>query len=204
MLQKLLIATGNPSKAKEIGIALIEFPLEILTLNDLENRPNDPEENGVTFKENALIKAKFWFDQTGIISLADDSGILVDALPDELGVHTVRFGAGPDASDEEWLEHFLQRLKHVPPAKRTAKFVCVLALVQPREETKFFFGEVHGKITEKAEAPILPRIPLSSVFIPDGSDKVFAAMTKDEKGKWSHRGRAIQELKKFLINSPIL
>ena len=198
MTKKLLLATTNPSKAREITTALSDLALEIINLNDLTQRSAEPREDGESFEANARIKAEFWNKETGLSSLADDSGILVDALPGELGVHTVRFGAGSAASDTEWLEYFLNKMKDVPQKKRTAKFVCVIALADTNKPTEFFHGEVQGKITEKAEASLLPRIPLSSVFIPEGADKVFAAMSEIEKEQWSHRGRALQQLKEFL------
>ncbi|MFH1375889.1 MAG: non-canonical purine NTP pyrophosphatase [Patescibacteria group bacterium] len=197
-MQKLLLATNNPSKAREISSALSDLDIEIISLLDLDKSKfaDEPPEDGATFEENARIKAEFWAKETGIPTLADDSGILVEALPGKLGVKTVRFGAGAEASDAEWLKHFLARMEGT--ANRKAKFICVLAFAQPNEQTEFFEGEVDGKITEKAEAPILPRIPLSSVFLADEADKVFAAISKEEKARFSHRGRALHKAKVFL------
>lgn len=194
----LLIASGNPSKTHELASSLADLPYQILSLADLPSRPPEPPEDGETFEENAAIKAEFWCKQTNLTTLADDSGILVDALPGELGVRTVRFGAGAQASDEEWLKHFLERLKDVPKEKRGARFVSVIAVAQPNKKTEFFRGEVLGKILEKPAAPLKPRIPLSSIFLADGAPTVFAAMTAEEKARWSHRGRAISEAKKYL------
>lgn len=222
----MLLATANPSKARELTAALSDFDLEIQTLADFPELELPPED-GETFEENAKIKAEFCAQETGLPALADDSGILVEALPGELGVKTVRFGKGEDASDEEWLDYFLEKMSG--QKNRRAKFVCVLALTNlpfetnppksplvrgdshfspdkgrsPRSggrgfETKFFHGEVEGEILREIAAPILPRIPLSSVFLADGADQVFAAMSEDEKARFSHRGRAVAELRKFL------
>jgi XTP/dITP diphosphohydrolase len=201
MTQKLLLATNNPSKAHEIAESLQALDLEILSLLDLDKSkfPEEPPEDGETFEDNARIKAEFWVKQTGLPTLADDSGILVEALPNELGVKTVRFGKGPEASDAQWLDYFLARMEG--KENRQAKFVCVLALTQPQGSTprvEFFRGEVTGRITEKIESPILPRIPLSSVFLADGTEKVFAAMSAAEKAQWSHRGKALGKAKVFL------
>ncbi|MFH0776420.1 MAG: non-canonical purine NTP pyrophosphatase [Patescibacteria group bacterium] len=197
---QIILATANPSKARELSAALADLSLEIQTLHDFPNLKLPPE-TGATFEENARIKAEFCARETGLTALADDSGILVEALPNELGVKTVRFGAGENASDAEWLAHFLERMKN--EKNRRAKFICVLALARPNEPTKFFRGEVAGEILSEIAAPILPRIPLSSVFLADGAERVFAAMSEKEKREFSHRGRATALLKKFLENLPL-
>ncbi len=199
---QILLATGNLGKARELVAALADTPHEFLTLSDLPDRASDPIETGTTFEENARIKAKYWYQQTGLTALADDSGILVDALPDELGVNTVRWGAGKNATDSEWLDYFLERLKDVPSEKRGAEFRCVLALAQPGQTIEYFKGKVRGTLTFEPKAPLLPGIPLSSVFIPEGADKVFAAMSAAEKSKYSHRGQALVALKQFLSKIP--
>ena len=197
---QLLLATSNPSKTREIAKALTDLNLEIISLQDLEKSKfaKEPPENGKTFEENARIKSEFWQRETGLPTLADDSGILVDALPGELGVKTVRFGAGAEASDAEWLDYFLARMEGVK--NRRAKFVCVLAFSRTNKPTEFFRGEVYGEILENPAAPLLPRIPLSSVFLADGVNEVFAAMPTAKKSKLSHRGKAIGKVKKFLSN----
>ena len=200
MLKKLLLATGNPSKIREIMEALNNLDLKIILIADLPAVPdrNEPLEDGETFEENARIKSEFWQREIGLPTLADDSGIIVDALPNELGVKTVRVGAGAKASDAEWLEYFLARMEGVK--NRRAKFVCVLAFSRTNKPTEFFRGEVCGEILEKPAAPLLPRIPLSSVFLADGANEVFTAMPAAEKAKFSHRGKAIEKVKKFLTN----
>ena len=197
-MTKLLLATNNPSKVREISDNLRDQNLTITSLLDLDKSkyPPEPHEDGETFEDNARIKAEFWSRQTDLLTLADDSGILVEALPDELGVRTVRFGKGAEATDEEWLDYFLERMKDAK--NRRAKFICVLALASPRDSTRFFRGEVKGEILNEIAAPILPRIPLSSVFLADGADQVFAAMSESEKARFSHRGKALEEFKNFL------
>ncbi len=202
---QILLATSNPGKARELRTALADTTHEFVSLADLtqpllgEERGKDtPEETGTTFAENAQIKAEYWCAQTGLTALADDSGILVDALPGELGVQTVRWGAGPDATDSAWLACLLERLKDIPNEKRGAEFVCVLALARSRQPIEYFEGRVRGTITLKPAAPILSGIPLSSVFVPEGASEVFAAMSTVEKSQYSHRGRALEKLKGFL------
>lgn len=202
----LLLATTNRGKAAELAAQLAGVA-ELRTLADLptlrvgatlrvEIQP--PAETGVTFAENAAIKAEFWAAQTGLPCLADDSGILVDALPGELGVATRRWGAGENASDAAWLAHFLERMKDVPAERRGAAFVCVLALARPSMPTLFFEGNVRGTLTTAAEAPLISGIPLSSVFRPEGATQVFAALTPAEKARCSHRGHAGEKLRAFL------
>lgn len=154
-----------------------------------------PEENGSSFKENAYIKARHFYDLAGILTLAEDSGIMVAALEGELGVKTRRFGAGENASDEEWMDFFMKRMKGVK--NRDAKFVCSACLLGQGIE-EFFEGETRGKIAEKLMAPISPGIPLSSCFIPEGFDTVYANLDVAGKNKISHRGKAMAKVKEFL------
>lgn len=203
-LRKLLLATGNPGKTEELRVALVGLQWEIVSARDLASdvASGMPIESGMTYAENAIIKAEYWQRMTGLAVLADDSGIIVDALAGELGVATRRWGAGEAASDREWLDYFLTRMRDVPQDQRTAEFVCVLALALDgggSDAVLTFTGRVQGVITTDIEAPLKPGIPLSSVFQPLGSDKVFAAMSDAEKNRFSHRGRALHALKQFLL-----
>jgi len=198
--QKLLIATGNPSKARELSDQLADLDIELISLADLALDVPDPAEDGETYADNALIKAAYWHEKTGLPTLADDGGLLVDALPGELGVRTRRWAEElGHTTDESWLGYFMDRMKDIPNANRGAEFRIALALVQANIEPKLFEHAVHGQITEAIEAPILPGIPVSSVFRAVGADKVFAAMTTDEKAKYSHRGGALKKLREYLL-----
>lgn len=198
MAKKLLIATKNPGKFQEIKTLLEDLPLEIVFLKDLEEEHPEIQETGTSFAENALMKAEYYAGKTGMMTLADDSGIQVEALEGEMGVETRRWGKGANATDEEWVEHFLKVMEDYPrPAQRRARFVCHVAVVDG-EEKHIFAGQVRGRITEKLEAPIIPGLPLSSCFRSEGCKKVFAALTREEKGKVSHRGEAILRAKGFI------
>jgi XTP/dITP diphosphohydrolase len=188
---EILIATKNLGKYKEIVEILQE--LEGVTFRSLAELgvEADFEETADSFEENALGKARFFAEHTGLITIADDSGIFIEALADELGVKTRRWGAGAEASDEEWLDFFMNRMGEEP--NRKAKFVCAAALVEPGGE-QVFLGETHGTITDGLEAPISPGIPLSSVFKPVSCDKVFTALGTEEKNRLSHRGNAFKQL----------
>lgn len=194
----LLLGTNNKGKVIEIGEVLAGLPVTLLTPSDCAIVEN-PEETGTTFAENAEQKARFYFRRTGIPTLADDSGIEVEALQRELGLHTRRWGAGPDASDEEWIQFFLQRMQR--EQNKRARFVCTLAHIDANGQLHLFDGACHGTITPTLEAPYLPGLPISGCFRPDGHDRVFSALTIEQKNRVSHRGRAAQALRTFLSSS---
>lgn len=197
---KLLIATTNPGKFSEIVVGLGGISYELIPLFALENTSIQIEETGKTYQENALLKARYFFNKTGMMTLAEDSGLEVDALQGELGVFTRRFGLGENATDQEWLDHFLERMECVPDDLRTATFVCSAALVLVEGEEHVFHGRVEGQIIRRPEAFFLPGLPLSSVFKPLGYDRVYAALSKEEKAEISHRGIAVGQVKVFLEN----
>lgn len=198
-MQKLLVATTNKGKFAEIEEILRGVELNLVFLGDLEI-DRDVDENGESFEENALLKARFFSDLLGMPAIADDSGIFINALAGELGVKTRRWGAGADATDEEWIEFFLKRMEGVEDRK--AKFVAAVAVVWPivggGVVEDVFVGETSGVITAELEAPIRAGIPLSSCFRSDGSEKVYAALDEDEKNRGSHRGKAMVKVKDFL------
>jgi XTP/dITP diphosphohydrolase len=194
----VLIGTSNPGKFFEIMEIFDGMPFKFLRPADFGITANAPEA-GETYEENAYSKAKFYFDKGGILTVAEDSGIVVDALKDELGVKTRRWGAGEYANDEEWITYFLNALKDVPEQKRTARFICVAALILPDGKVDYFKGEARGIITRELEAPIMKGLPLSSCFRPEGFDKVYAALDPSEKNAVSHRGKALRQVKDFLL-----
>lgn len=198
-MKRLLIATKNEGKYKEIRSALGEVNFEVVFLKELGFEKEEPVEDGVTFEENAFKKAKFFHEKTGVLTLAEDSGILVDALSGELGVKTRRWGAGEKATDKQWIEWFLKRTEGIDDGNRGARFVCVACLLGDGI-CEYFRGETRGELTRKVEAPILPGLPLSSCFIPERFKKVYAALSVEEKNKTSHRGKAFLGVKNFLMN----
>lgn len=194
-MQELLIATKNPGKYREIAEALNGLPFRLVFLKDLSVEDADFVEDGETFSENAYKKAKYYFGKTGLPTLAEDSGIVVDSLSGELGVKTRRWGAGELASDEEWIEFFMRRMADV--SERTAKFICSACLLTD-EEPLFFEGETRGEITKELLVPLTAGIPLSSCFLPEGLDRVYAALTPEEKNRISHRGKAMGQVRSYL------
>ncbi len=202
--KKLLIATQNIGKFGEIKEVLDSLPLELyhLKLNDFSDvlHKDNFEEHGSTFEENAELKAMHYHELIGIPTIGEDSGIIVDALEGELGVKTRRWGAGANATDEEWIEHFMEVMKDVPANKRTARFVCAAAFKDGDGEVAMFRGQTEGVITLDLEVPLKPGIPLSSCFRPAGKNKVYAALSEKEKNQISHRGKAFHELKDYIEN----
>lgn len=195
MISHLLLATSNKGKVHEMREALDGLGLSLLDLNDVP-KIGAPDETGTTFEENAKLKALHYFKHSHHPTVADDSGIHIEALQNELGIHTRRWGAGPDASDEEWIEFFLNRMKK--EKNKRAKFVCAIAHVDSEGEIHVFEGTCDGVITDELEADYLPGLPISACFKPDGYNAVFSALSIEQKNSTSHRGRALQQLRKHL------
>ena len=192
---QILLATSNKGKVQEMREALDGLSLDLLSLADVPT-VGQPEETGSTYEENAIQKANYYANHSGLPSVADDSGIHIDALEGELGIHTRRWGAGPQATDKEWIEFFLDRMRH-EKIKR-AEFVCVIAYLDAQKKLHTFRGECLGVITPDLESEYLPGLPISACFKPDGFSKVFSALTLEEKNAVSHRGQALGKLREFL------
>ncbi len=194
-MKKVLIATHNQGKFKELLETLEDLPFEFVSLNDL-NITEDVEENGKTYEDNAKLKADFFHKLTKLPTIADDSGIEVSVLKNELGIQTRRWGAGKKANDKEWLEFFLNRMEE--EKDRSARFICFIATTGFEKNTHTFEGECLGNILFRPASHVETGIPLSSVFLPFGAKKVFSALTKAKKNAVSHRGKAAAKLKKYL------
>lgn len=195
-MKKYLLATSNKGKIIEIRECFKDLDIELLSPEDLSDVPEKPHETEDTFEGNAVQKAKYYFDETGIACISDDSGIIVETLQKELGIHTRRWGAGPEANDKEWISYFLERMKE--EGNKKARFVCVIALIEENGSLHTFEGHCDGIITEELEADYLPGLPISACFRPDGCDKVFSALPTSEKNHVSHRGKAVALLLDYL------
>jgi len=196
MFKKLLIATNNQGKFQEIKDVLADLPINLLNLKDLKI-DQDIEETGKTYEENAKIKAEFFANLATLPVVADDSGIQVEALKNELGIHTRRWGKGVNASDQEWLAYFMQIMKS--KKNRKACFFSTIVFLDNEKKTyKNFVGKCEGIITKNVESSYLKGIPLSAVFKAEGCNKVYAALSLEEKAQISHRGRAALLLKDYL------
>jgi len=196
-MEKILIATSNIGKFNEISSILEDLPIKLIALKDIHLIVPEEIEDGKTYQENAYKKANYCAKKCGVMTLADDSGLIVDALKGELGVFTRRWGAGNKASDEEWIKYFLERIKN--EQNRTATFVCCVCLVDNKGKVLTTArGETNGLLSNKLEAPIKAGIPLSSVFKAEGTNKVHSNLSIEEKNKISHRGKAMNEIKCYL------
>ncbi len=192
---EILLGTNNPGKGIEIREALSALPVTLYTPKE-KGILSVPAETGDTYMENAEQKARFYFEKGNMPTLADDSGIVVEALAGELGVHTRRWGAGPEATDEQWIAQFLDRMRH--ETNKRASFLCTLAFMDATGTLHGFEGHCHGTITDSLKADFLPGLPISACFQPDGYDNVYSALSIDEKNLVSHRGKALQKFAEYL------
>lgn len=197
-LDKVLIGTNNQGKFTEISRQFERHGIKTYSLKDLCIEA-DYEEIGKTFEENALGKAKFYYNLAQMPTIADDSGLSIDALNGEPGVKSRRW-PGYEATDEELLEMLFDRLKDVPKEKRTASFRAV-SVITNGNEILMAQGESRGYIADKVVCEIQPGIPWSAVFYPDGYDKVYSQLTVDEKNSISHRGKALENLIKQILEN---
>ena len=191
---KLLLATNNQGKARELKVLLGELPLKLVLPGEL-GISAEVEETGATFEENAQIKATALAKESRLMTLADDSGLEVEALGGEPGPLSARY-AGEGASDKDRVEYLLNKLKGVPREKRTARFRCVLAIVRPEGEVELCSGECHGLIAFEPKGE--KGFGYDPVFYFPGLDKTMAELPPDIKNKVSHRGEAAQEAVKLL------
>jgi XTP/dITP diphosphohydrolase len=186
----LVIATLNQHKLQEFKVLLQDFSVTLFSLRDFPHLPPIVED-GTSFVENALKKAVVVAHATGKLTIADDSGIEVEALDGRPGIYSARF-AGEDAGDAENNAKLLKELKGLPPAKRGARFKCVLGIAQPEGETAFVEGECRGVITD------VPRgqhgFGYDPVFLVPEYNKTFSEMAPEEKNRISHRSRALKKL----------
>lgn len=182
---KLLIASQNPKKLHEIK-AILDVPgLELVSALDIPNAP-DVEEDGSTFQENAIKKAVTLARATGLWTLADDSGLEVDALNGAPGVYSARYAGEPvkyDANNKKLLGALMGE------TNRRARFRCVIALSSPLGETKTVEGTCEGAIIEALRGR--KGFGYDPLFVPDGYRVTFAEMDAAEKNRISHRGRAL-------------
>lgn len=195
---KLVLATNNKDKIREIKEVLADLPVEILTSADFDSFP-DPDETGATLEENAFIKAHEIAAFCGCAALADDSGLEVDALDGAPGVFSSRF-AGPGCTYEDNNRKLLNDLKGIPPEKRTARFRCVICIEWGDGTTDTVEGKAEGYIAEDLAGR--QGFGYDPVFYYPNADKRFSEMTLEEKNRVSHRGLAVQGAK-FIIEERI-
>lgn len=189
-----ILASNNEHKLKELRRILLPLGLHVMSAKEATSGPLEVEETGVTFEENARLKALAFMNATGLAAIGDDSGLMVDALNGEPGVYSARY-AGEGASNDERIAKLLANLQGVPEEKRTARFVTAICCIFPDGREVTVRGECHGRIGfEKIGENGFGYDP---VFILE-SGKTFAQLTPEEKDKISHRGNALRKLKAAL------
>lgn len=193
-MKKILIATNNKGKAKDFETLFGPFGFEVQTLNDLD-QDIDVEETGVTFEENAILKAETVSKLLGIMVIADDSGLEIDSLHGAPGVYSARY-AGEPKNDEANIDKVLSELQGVPEEERTARFRCVLAVAGPSVETVTFSGSCEGMILEERRGT--NGFGYDPIFYSPEKGQAMAELSPEEKGQISHRGAALRQLKERL------
>lgn len=190
---KFIIATHNQKKLAEIERILAPLGVSAFTAEQLGIELTDAEETGETFEENAYIKAKSGCDETNLPCIADDSGLMVDALSGAPGVYSARY-SGVHGNDEANIDKLLSELKNVPDEKRTARFKSAICCVFPNGDTVTADGVCEGTIAHARQGN--GGFGYDPIFLV--ADKSFAELTADEKDEISHRGNALRKFKNEL------
>ncbi len=196
---ELLVATTNSGKFAEVQAYLLDFPFIIRSLESMNDRPMVAED-GATFEDNALKKARTLARYSGCLTLADDSGLEVDALYGAPGIYSARY-CGEEGSDEKNNEKLLRELEGIPDQQRTARFVCALALCAPNSD-----GGKEWLVRESCEGGITfaPRgahgFGYDPVFFFPPYGKTFGEIDRKTKAAVSHRGKALRKLTEILLS----
>ena len=197
-MNNLLIATTNEGKKDEIARLLEGLNYHVIGLNDLPQIPPAVEETGETFADNALIKATHYHNQSGLLTLSDDSGLMVDALGGNPGLYSARYG-GPGVRSETQIALLLEQMKDVPASLRTARFVCTIAIagrLGGRQLSEVFEGFCEGIIAREPRGH--SGFGYDPIFIDAELGLTFAELSSDEKASRSHRGKALGAARIFL------
>ena len=186
---KLVIASHNAGKVREIGALLEGYGLEVISAGALDLP--EPEETGTTFVMNAELKARAAADLSGLPALADDSGLCVEALGGDPGIFSARWG-GPDKDFDHAMRLVEDRLAAIPDAPRSAHFICALALAWPDGHVEWFEGRVDGTLVWPPRGT--KGHGYDPVFLPVGHDTTFGEMDEPAKNEISHRGDAFRQM----------
>lgn len=192
--ETLLVATLNPGKLREFRDYLRELPFDVTGLHSLPEASPSPED-GETFEQNARQKASYYSRLFPGLTLADDSGIVVDALGGEPGVYSARY-VSPSATDEQRCEEILRRMRDVAKPERSARFVCCLALACHSEVIQTFDGTIEGEIAYEPRGS--NGFGYDPIFLLPGLNRTMAELSPTEKLEVSHRGRALRKMSEYL------
>jgi XTP/dITP diphosphohydrolase len=187
---ELVVATRNPGKLREISHLLAGAGIAVVGLDGFPGLP-EVVEDGATFADNAAKKAETIAALTGRACLADDSGLMVDALDGAPGVHSARY-AGSQGDDAANNRRLLHELAGVPAERRQAAFCCVMALCRPGQPTALFSGRVTGRILTAPRGQ--GGFGYDPLFLVDGCDRTMAELPLDDKNRVSHRGQALRQV----------
>lgn len=193
-MKTLLIATSNPGKIVELKNMLRDLDCLVVGFADLPQTPSSIEETGQTFAENAMLKAEHYHKLTGLTALADDSGLEVDALGGRPGVYSARYG-GEGMSSAEQMDMLLNEMKEIPGERRTARFICSIALVGNNLK-RIFEATCEGSIAMSPKGS--KGFGYDPIFIDAELGRSFAELTREEKAARSHRGKALSQAREFL------
>jgi XTP/dITP diphosphohydrolase len=191
---KLLLATRNPHKVAELQQMLDGKGWQVVMLSDFKDMP-DVEEDGATFEDNARKKARSAARRAKMWTLAEDAGLEVDALKGEPGVHSARY-CGEGASDADRMRKVLDSIIAVPDERRTARFRCVMCLVDPAGNETCFEGRCDGRVAHHARGSA--GFGYDPIFMPDGHGRTFGELGQSVKSQISHRARAMRQVIAFL------
>lgn len=195
-MKNLLLATNNTGKLREYRRLLHGIPFAIVTPSDI-GLTTDVNETGTTFEENAILKATMMASASNLLTLADDSGLEVDALGGAPGPLSRRF-AGENATDAERINLLLAKLKGAPDKNRTAQFRCIIAIAEPTGRVDLCSGNCQGIIIDKPRGT--NGFGYDPIFYLPELGKTMAELTISEKNKISHRARAAEQAKELLMN----
>ncbi len=189
---KVILASNNKNKIREMEQILAPFGMEVISQREA-GADFEVEENGTTFAENAELKARAVYERLGCAVIADDSGLVVDALNGAPGVYSHRY-AGENATDEQRCQKLLSEMEGVPAEKRTARFLCEICYFDENGEKHFFTGSCEGTIGTEPKGE--NGFGYDPIFC--SGDKTLAEMTDDEKNQISHRGNALRLFRTYL------
>ena len=200
--KQLLVATHNPGKVREYRYLLRDMPVDLVSLDDL-GISHDVDETGVTFHENAWLKARAYCGLGKMLTLSDDSGLEVDALGGEPGVHSARYGGNRCRSDEDRVSLLVSNLEGIPWERRTARFRCVIAICDPDGIEVSVVGSVAGMIQYKPQGT--EGFGYDPVFYLPSFLCTIAQLSMEDKNRISHRGdaahRAVKALRQLVAPS---
>jgi XTP/dITP diphosphohydrolase len=197
-MRALLLATTNHHKLKEFRTIFADLPFTLITPKDIQ-LDIDVEETGTTFRENAELKALAYANASGLLSLADDSGLEIDALGGSPGIYSARF-ASPEIAYEERFDIIFKQLHGLPLEQRTARFRCVIALAEPSRYLRWVEGIIEGLITDTPRGT--NGFGYDPIFLVPELGKTTAELASEEKNRISHRGHAACLARTLLENWP--